>query len=77
MTAPDQCCSNSESLLGGRMISVYVTTGQYDVVVTVEMPNGEAMVKYVRAIAITGHARTTTGDQCLTGFDELLSFASG
>ena len=28
--------------LGGRMLSAYVTTGQYDVVVTVEMPNGEA-----------------------------------
>jgi uncharacterized protein with GYD domain len=37
-----------------------VTTGQYDVVVTVEMPNGETMVKYVRAIAGTGNARTTT-----------------
>jgi uncharacterized protein with GYD domain len=46
--------------LGGRMVSVYVTTGQYDVVVTVEMPNGETMVKYVTAIAGTGHARTTT-----------------
>ena len=33
--------------LGGRMLSVYVTTGQYAVVVTVEMPNGETMVKYV------------------------------
>ena len=39
------------------MLSVYVTTGQYDVVVSVEMPNGEAMLKYVTAI---GHARTTT-----------------
>src|SRR5260370_12096638 len=46
--------------LGGRMLSVYVTTGQYDVVVTVEMPNGETMVKYFTAIAGTGHARTTT-----------------
>jgi uncharacterized protein with GYD domain len=46
--------------LGGRMLSVYVTTGQYDVVVTVDMPNGETMVKYVRAIASTGNARTTT-----------------
>jgi uncharacterized protein with GYD domain len=29
-------------------------------VVTVEMPNGEAMAKYVTAIAATGNARTTT-----------------
>ena len=29
--------------LGGRMLSAYVTTGQYDVVVTVETPTGETM----------------------------------
>jgi uncharacterized protein with GYD domain len=31
--------------LGGRLVSAYVTTGQYDVVLTVEMPNGDAMTK--------------------------------
>jgi len=46
--------------LGGRLLSAYVTTGHYDVVVTVEMPNGEAMIKYVAAIAASGNARTTT-----------------
>ena len=46
--------------LGGRVVSVYVTTGQYDVVATVEMPNVEAMVKYVTAVGATGNARTTT-----------------
>ena len=46
--------------LGGRLLSAYVTTGQYDVVVTVEMPNGEAMLKYAAAISGTGNARTTT-----------------
>jgi uncharacterized protein with GYD domain len=46
--------------LGGRMLSAYVTTGQYDVVVTVEMPNGETMLKYVAAIGASGNARTTT-----------------
>jgi uncharacterized protein with GYD domain len=46
--------------LGGRLLSAYVTTGQYDVVVTVEMPNGEAMLKYAEAISGTGNARTTT-----------------
>ena len=46
--------------LGGRLLSAYVTTGQYDVVVTVEMPNGETMTKYVTAIAASGNARTTT-----------------
>jgi uncharacterized protein with GYD domain len=37
-----------------------VTTGQYDVVVTVEMPNGETMMKYVASISASGNARTTT-----------------
>jgi uncharacterized protein with GYD domain len=46
--------------LGGRLLSAYVTTGQYDVVVTVEMPNGDAMVKYITAISASGNARTTT-----------------
>lgn len=46
--------------LGGRVLSVYVTTGQYDVVATVEMPSGEAMAKYAAAVAASGNARTTT-----------------
>ena len=46
--------------LGGKLLSAYVTTGQYDVVITVEMPNGEAMVKFASAISATGNARTTT-----------------
>jgi uncharacterized protein with GYD domain len=46
--------------LGGRVLSAYVTTGQYDVVVTVEMPSGEAMGQYVVAIGASGNARTTT-----------------
>src|SRR5262249_18551772 len=44
----------------GRLLSAYVTTGYYDVVVTVEMPNGETMTKYAAAISATGNARTTT-----------------
>jgi uncharacterized protein with GYD domain len=46
--------------LGGKLLSAYVTTGQYDVVATVEMPNGEAMLKFASAISATGNARTTT-----------------
>ncbi len=46
--------------LGGRLLSVYITTGDYDVVATLEMPNGDAMVKYITAISASGNARTTT-----------------
>jgi uncharacterized protein with GYD domain len=46
--------------LGGKLLSAYVTTGQYDVVATVDMPNGEAMAKFAMAISASGNARTTT-----------------
>ena len=46
--------------LKGRMLSAYVTTGQYDVVVTVELPDGEAVAKFAAAISAAGNARTTT-----------------
>jgi uncharacterized protein with GYD domain len=46
--------------LGGKVLSTYVTTGQYDVVATLEMPSGDAMVKFIAAIGASGSARTTT-----------------
>jgi len=55
-----QASRNLAEKLGGKIISAYVTTGQYDVVATVDMPNGEAMAKLATAIAATGNARTTT-----------------
>ena len=47
--------------LGGKLLSAYVTTGQYDVVLTLEMPNGEAMAKFASAISGSGNARTIVG----------------
>ena len=41
-------------------LGAYVTTGQYDVVLVVEMPNGDAMTKLAVAITSSGNARTTT-----------------
>jgi len=46
--------------LGGRLVSTYVTTGQYDVVLLVEMPNGDAMTKLAVALTSRGNVRTTT-----------------
>ena len=46
--------------LGGRVVSAYVTTGQYDVAVTVEMPDGDAMTKLSIALTSRGFVRTTT-----------------
>jgi uncharacterized protein with GYD domain len=46
--------------LGGRILSAYVTTGQYDVVAALEMPSGDAMAQFALGIAASGNARTTT-----------------
>jgi len=46
--------------LGGKLLSTYITTGQYDVVATLEMPSGDAMAKFVTAVGASGSARTTT-----------------
>jgi uncharacterized protein with GYD domain len=51
---------NLAEKLGGRLVSGYVTTGKYDVILTVEMPNGEAMAKFVLALSQAGNVRTTT-----------------
>ncbi len=46
--------------LGGKLVSVYVTTGQYDVVATLDMPDGDAMTKFALSVGARGQARTTT-----------------
>ena len=46
--------------LGGRIVSAYETTGQYDVALTLDMPNGDAMTQFVVSLSSQGNARTTT-----------------
>jgi uncharacterized protein with GYD domain len=46
--------------MGGQVLSAYVTTGQYDVVATLDMPNAEAVAKFAMAISVAGNVRTTT-----------------
>ncbi len=46
--------------LGGKIVSTYITTGQYDVVAVLDMPEGDAMVKFALSIGARGQARTTT-----------------
>jgi uncharacterized protein with GYD domain len=45
--------------LGGKLLTSYIATGQYDVIATLDMPDGQAMVKFAVASA-SGNARTTT-----------------
>jgi uncharacterized protein with GYD domain len=55
-----QASKSMAERLRGKLLSAYVTTGHYDVVATLEVPNGEAMVKFASAISGSGNARTTT-----------------
>ena len=55
-----QASKSMAEKLGGKLLSAYVTTGHYDVVLTLEMPNGEAIIKFASAIFSSGNARTTT-----------------
>ena len=55
-----QASTNVAKKLGGKLLSAYVTTGHYDVVLTLDMPNGEAMAKFASAVSGSGIVRTTT-----------------
>ena len=55
-----QASKSMAEKFGGKLLNAYVTTGHYDVVLTLEMPNGEAMIKFASAIFSSGNARTTT-----------------
>ena len=46
--------------LGGRLVGGYVTRGQYDVVLVLEMPDGDAMTKLSVGLLSRGNVRTTT-----------------
>ncbi len=46
--------------LGGKVVDAYVTTGQDDVAVILDMPDGDAMTKFAMTIGSRGQARTTT-----------------
>ena len=46
--------------LGGEIKDVYVTTGQYDVLLIVDAPDGDVMAKFALAIGAQGNVRTST-----------------
>ena len=43
--------------LGGRLLGGYVTRGQYDVVLVLEMPDGDAMTKLTVGLISRGNVR--------------------
>jgi len=53
--------------LGGKMISLYYTLGQYDFVVIFEMPTKEMLVKFLVIIGKFGNVRTETMETIPSG----------
>ena len=60
MAAQHEALKGEIAELGGRLIGGYVTRGQYDVVLVLEMPDGDAMTKLAVALISRGNVRTTT-----------------
>ncbi|HXW80884.1 MAG TPA: GYD domain-containing protein [Acidimicrobiales bacterium] len=54
------------SALGGEIKDVYVTMGQYDLVVVLDAPNDEAVAKLILQVGMQGNLSTQT----LRAFDE-------
>jgi len=46
--------------LGGKVLGVYVTMGEYDIVAIIESPSDEATAAVVLSISAQGNAKTTT-----------------
>ncbi len=53
--------------LGGKLISLYYTLGQYDFVVIFEMPSKEVLVKFLTIMGKFGTVRTETMETIPTG----------
>ncbi len=55
---------------GGKIIDIYWTLGQYDIIVISEIPDDETAYKLVLALGMQGNVRTTTlqavGEQEMT-----------
>ncbi len=45
---------------GGEIKDVYLTTGQYDLLVIADLPDGESKAKFSLTLAQQGNVRSTT-----------------
>lgn len=60
--APDRIEASRQRIkdAGGELVGYYLTMGQYDAVVIVEMPDDEALAKLLLALGATGLYTTQT-----------------
>ena len=60
--------------MGGEIKDIYVTSGQYDLVVISDVPDGDVMAKFALAIGAQGRVRTTTSRAFTEGeFQKIVS----
>ena len=66
--APDRAEAARAAIknLGGEIKDIYLTTGQYDLLVITDLPDGESMAKFSLTLAQQGNVRSTT----VRGFPE-------
>ncbi len=55
-----QAASEIAKKVGVELKQIYMTTGDADLVVLVEAPNGDNMVKFSMALSMLGNVRTRT-----------------
>ena len=59
---------------GGEIKDIYVTSGQYDLVVISDVPDGDVMAKFLLAIGAQGRVRTATSRAFTEGeFQKIVS----
>ncbi len=60
--SPNRIRRASEMLekLGGKLVDISLTMGQYDLVATLEAPNDEAVARFALSLGSAGNVRTTT-----------------
>jgi len=46
--------------LGGEVKGMYITSGQYDLVMIADVPDGEVMAKFALSVGAQGNVRTNT-----------------
>ena len=60
--------------MGGEIKDIYITSGQYDLVVISDVPDGDVMAKFLLAIGAQGRVRTTTSRAFTEGeFQKIVS----
>jgi len=66
--APDRAEAARAAIknLGGEIKDVYLTTGQYDLLVITDLPDADSMAKFALTLAQQGNVRSTT----VRGFTE-------